>query len=82
MSNPVLVQWFRDMEDEIVRTYDSAKLDDEATRRRCMDLLTWLRKLKWSLEKYVEDGEYALKSLRDLMESKQRQGLLGRMFNG
>ena len=80
LDSPVLAEWFRDMEDQCVSEIEHDGLKDPDLRARCVDLIVLLRKLRKSLEYYVEDGELSKKRLEELLEvkpNKRMGGLFG-----
>ena len=77
LDNPVLVEWWKDMEDQCVSEIEHDGLKDPNLRARCVDLIVLLRKLKKSLEYYVEDGEMSKQRLDELLEVKTKKRIGG-----
>ena len=75
----MLAGWFKDMEDQCVSEIEDRGLSDPNLRARCVDMIVLLRKLRKSLEYYVEDGKMSKKELEALLEIKSIRfgGLFG-----
>lgn len=80
LSNPTLAAWFQDMEDQCVNEIEDRGLSDPNVRARCVDLIVMLRKLRKSLEYYVEEGKFSRQRLDELLELKSKKSMLGGLF--
>jgi hypothetical protein len=79
LTNPVLEAWFKDSEVNLLGLVDTIPLNDTVARDRIYTTLTLLRKLKTSLQQFVEDGEVAEKDWKQLLELNKK-GFLGGIF--
>ena len=80
LRNTVLVEWFKESQDNLLNLVDTVPLNDTVARDRIYTTLALLRKLKQSLETYVEEGKNSKEDLSKYLELKEK-GLLGRLFN-
>ena len=80
LCNPVLAAWFKDSQDNLLDLVDSVPLNDTVARDRIYTTLALLRKLKGSLEHYVEEGKTSKEELSRYLEL-EKKGLLGRIFD-
>ena len=78
LDNPVLEEWFRDMEAQCVSEIDVNGLTDPKLREHCVLLIVLLKKLRKSLEYYIEEGEVSKARLDELLEVKTKR--LGGLF--
>jgi hypothetical protein len=77
----VLEGWWKDSQANLLNLVDTVPLNDTVARDRIYTMLTLLRKLKQSLEQFVEDGEMAEKEWLKLLEL-EKKGILGGIFSG
>lgn len=79
LSNPVLEGWWKDSQANLLDLVDSVPLNDTVARDRIYTMLTLLRKLRQSLEQFVEDGKLSEKEWAKLLEL-EKKGFLGGLF--
>lgn len=79
LDNPALGAWFRESEDNLLKLADEVPLNDTVARDRIYTILTLLRKLKLSLETWVEEGTQSQKDFAYLLDM-EKKGVLGGIF--
>ena len=80
LGNKVLEAWFKDSQDNLLDLVDSVPLNDTVARDRIYTTLALLRKLKLSLQQYVEDGKSSRDELSRFLEL-EKKGFIGRLLN-
>lgn len=80
LGNTVLVEWFKDSQDSLLELVDTVPLNDTVARDRIYSMLALLRKLRLSLEHYVEEGKMAKEELHKFLEL-EKKGFLGRLLD-
>jgi hypothetical protein len=73
------VGWFKDSEANLLELVDTVPLNDTVARDRIYTILMLLRKLKLSLEQFVEEGKQSEKDWAYLLELNKK-GVLGGLF--
>lgn len=79
LGNSVLVAWFKDSQDNLLDLVDSVPLNDTVARDRIYTTLALLRKMRQSLEHYVEEGKMARDELAKFLEL-EKKGFIGRLL--
>lgn len=80
LGSKVLEAWFKDSQDNLLDIVDEIPLSDTVSRDRVYTLITLFRKLRASLESYVETGKTSKEDLSKYLEL-EKKGLLGRIFD-
>jgi len=68
LSNPVLVAWFQDSEHSAFNILDTLPLSDTTARERITLYIVIIRKFKFALEEYVQNGMFAADRLNELLQ--------------
>ena len=80
LCNPVLEEWFKGFQDNLLTLADEVPLKDTLARDRIYMTLGILRKLKADMKHYAEEGITAKDELSKFLEF-EKKGLIGRLFN-
>lgn len=75
-----MVAWFAVSECNLLEMVDQIPLSDTVARDRVFTFLILLRKLKASLQSFVDLGEQTQKEIESLLEIGGKPGFIGRVF--
>lgn len=81
LSSPALDKFFSEIERKCFARADELPLGDTAGRDRAYMIIHMSRKLKATLEYYIQNGEASKQQLDELMGANKKPSLLGRIFD-
>jgi hypothetical protein len=81
LDNPALGAWFRESEANLLGLVDTVPLNDTVARDRIYTILMLLRKLKLSLNAFVEEGKQSEEDWANFLELRKK-GVLGGILGG
>ena len=79
-GNRVLAEWWEDYQRSALELLDEIPLADEEAAKKLILSIRIVRKMKKSLDDYVETGEVSKREISELLELKEK-GIIGRLFN-
>ena len=79
-GNKTLAEWWEDYQRSALELLDEIPLADEEAAKKLILSIRIVRKMKKSLDQYVENGEVSKRELGELLELKEK-GILGRLLN-